>query len=250
MRALRFILGLALTLGPIAAGQATSLQDVLGGLPGQKQPAASSNAQPGQGLGQDRIGAGLKEALAQGTERAVSSLGRPDGFFGNMDVRILLPQELRSLEQGLRLAGQGQMVDEFILTMNRAAERAAPEAAAIFADAIRNMTLQDARQILTGPDDAATQYFRQTSGPKLTEKFLPIVGQATDASGATAGYKRLTGSAGPAMSLLGGGFDLDRYVTGKALDGLFLMVAREEKAIRTNPAARATDLLRQVFGSR
>jgi hypothetical protein len=144
------------------------------------------------------------------------------------------------------------MVDEFITTLNRAAEQAVPEAATILGDAIRQMSVDDARSILSGPDDAATQYFRRSSEARLSEKFLPIVQQATDQAGVTSAYKSLMKQAGG--GLLGGflgssSLDLDNYVTDQALEGLFQYIAIQEREIRENPAARSTELLQQVFGS-
>jgi hypothetical protein len=227
---------------------AAGLGDVLNAV--QEQLPSSGSAKSGAGLSDGEIGQGLKEALAQGTQKAVTTLGRADGYFGDQAVRILLPESLRSLETPLRLAGQSGLLDSFVLSMNRAAEKAVPEAASILADAVRAMTVSDARAILSGPDDSATHYFQKTSAAKIAEKMRPIVAQATESVGATKAYKNLTAS--PAASVLAqaGGLDLDGYVTQKAVDGLFLMVGKEEKDIRANPAARSTDLLRKVFGSR
>lgn len=202
-------------------------------------------------LSQSDIVAGLKEALAKGVEHSINTLGRTDGFLGDQLVRIAMPDSLKSVEKLARSTGQGKYADEFITTMNRAAEQAVPEAATILADAIRTMTVADANAILNGPDDAATQYFRRVSESRLTEKFLPHVKQATDQVGVTSAYKSLTGHAG---GMLGGflktdSLDVDSYVTHKAMDGLFTYIAKEEQSIRENPAARTTDLLKKVFGS-
>ena len=161
-----------------------------------------------------------------------------------------MPPQLHQVEGALRTMGQSKMADEFVATMNHAAEKAVPVAASVFAGAITNMTVEDAKAILTGPSDAATQYFRKTSEPQLHEQFLPIVRAATAETGVTAAYKNLLQQAGPAASFLGtDASDLDGYVTKKSLDGLFKMVAAEEKKIRENPVARTTDLLKKVFGS-
>ena len=142
-------------------------------------------------------------------------------------------------------------MDEFVTTMNRAAEKAVPEAATIFSDSIRDMSIEDAKLILSGADDSATQYFRKTSGAKLAEKFKPMVKQATDAAGVTTAYKQMVGQAGPMVSMLGGNdlTDVDSYVTNKAVDGLFKMIAAEEKSIRANPMASGSDLMKKVFSS-
>lgn len=201
-------------------------------------------------LSNDEVIGGLKEALASGAESAVAALGRRDGFLGNAAVRIPLPGPIEKLGSMLRAVGQQRYVDEFTQTMNRAAESAVPEAGPILGDAIRQMSVQDARSILAGPDDAATQYFRRVGEQRLTDRLQPIVSEATSRAGVTSAYKQLIERAGPAASLIDTqAMDLDGYVTGKALDGLFLMIAAEEKRIRDNPAARTTDLLRKVFGA-
>lgn len=193
---------------------------------------------------------GLKEALSKGTTSAIASLGKKDGFFANRKVKIPMPDSLQTIEDGLRKIGQDRYADEFVLTMNRAAEQAVPEAAEIFGGAIRSMSIQDARGILNGPEDAATKYFRRTSGEKLVNRFLPIVGKATDRVGVTSNYKQMVDKLGFMSKLVDTeSLDIDRYVTNKAIDGLFLMLAREEKLIRENPAARTTELLKKVFSN-
>ncbi len=192
----------------------------------------------------------LREALNKGTRYAVDNLGREGGFLDNAKVRIPMPSSLEWVEKTLRTLRQDRLADEFIVSMNHAAERAVPEAAAIFADAIEAMTLEDARAILSGPDDAATQYFRTATGPALSAKMSPIVAEATSRSGVTASYKQMVAKAGGLGGLLPQeSVDIDEYVTAKTLDGLFVMVAEEEKRIRENPLARSSDLLRKVFGS-
>lgn len=204
------------------------------------------------------VAAGLKEALATGTTDAINALGRNGGFSDNPKVRIPLPGALDKAGELARRMGQGEKVDAFQLSLNRAAEKAVPEVADIFGDAIRKMSLEDARGILAGGDHAATDYFRRVAGEALGKRIEPIVGKATDSVGVTRKYKALTsGSAGSrlggALSKLGGGtgadsMDLDKYVTDKTIDGLFTEIGEQEKAIRTNPAARTTDLLKKVFG--
>lgn len=201
-------------------------------------------------VSQDEIALGLKEALGNGVQAAVKELGRPDGFLKNNTVKIPMPTQLLRVERLLRSLKQDALADEFIVTMNRAAEQAVPAAAAVFGEAVKQMTVTDARQILTGGEDAATQYFRRVGEPQLREKFLPIVREATQKTGVTATYKNLLAKAGPAASLLGSeATDLDGYITREALDGLFTMIAAEEKRIRQNPAARTTELLKKVFGA-
>ena len=165
-------------------------------------------------------------------------------------TRIPMPDSLKTIEDGLRKVGQDKYADEFVLTMNRAAEQAVPEGAEIFGSAIRSMSIEDAKGILNGPDDAATKYFRRTSGDKLVNRFLPIVERSTDRVGVTSNYKEMVGKLGFASRFVDTeSLDVDHYVTNKAVDGLFLMVAREEKLIRENPAARTTELLKKVFSN-
>ena len=200
---------------------------------------------------------GLKEALGKGVQQAVSRLGHDGGFLTNANVRIPMPEKLRTVEKTLRVLKQDKLADDFVATMNHAAEQAVPEAAGVFADAIKGMSIADARAILTGTNNAATQYFRRTTETNLFVKFLPIVKQATEQTGVTSAYKQLMAKAEGAnsfgsfgRSLLGAeDLDVDAYVTNKALDGLFTMVAAEEKLIRENPAARTRALLQKVFGA-
>ena len=208
-------------------------------------------------LSQDQVVQGLKEALGKGVQQAVSRLGHDGGFLTNANVRIPMPEKLRTVEKTLRVLKQDKLADDFVATMNHAAEQAVPEAAGVFADAIKGMSIADARAILTGTNNAATQYFRRTTETNLFVKFLPIVKQATEQTGVTSAYKQLMAKAEGAnsfgsfgRSLLGAeDLDVDAYVTNKALDGLFTMVAAEEKLIRENPAARTTALLQKVFGA-
>jgi hypothetical protein len=192
---------------------------------------------------------GLKEALANGVETAINTLGKPGGFAGNKLVEIAVPDSLKTIASTARTLGQGEYVDSFESSMNLAAEKAVPEAAEILSNAIRDMSVDDAMTILNGPDDAATQYFRKVSEASLVDKFKPIVSEATDKTGVTSAYKQLTGKAAPLLGgiMKGSSLDLDQYVTDKSLDGLFQYIAKEEKSIRENPAARTTDILKKVF---
>jgi hypothetical protein len=202
-------------------------------------------------LTQGEVGEGLKQALSKGIQYAIKELGREDGFLKNLNVKIPMPQKLLQVEKTLRTLKQDHLADEFIATMNHAAEKAVPEASAIFGDAIRQMTLEDAKTILMGPPDAATQYFRKKSETQLTEKMLPIVRKATESTGVTSAYKNLMAKAAPLAQFLGqDAQDVDGYVTQKSLDGLFKMIAEQEKEIRSNPVSRTTDLLKKVFGSK
>lgn len=201
-------------------------------------------------ISDSEISGGLKEALSKGLKTAVDSLGRENGFLNNVNVKIPLPGKLQKLEKALRVAGQGKAVDEFVGSMNHAAEKAVPVAFDVFVDAVKKMTFDDARQILfSNQDDSATQFFRRTSEENLRGKFRPIVEEFTEKTGVTNKYKTMIGKAGFAAQLLGkDATDLDGYVTEKALDGLFYMVAQEEKKIRKDPIGRTTSLLKKVFG--
>ena len=217
---------------------------------GKKKAASQPPALVGAVLSQDQMIGGLKEALGKGIEHAVASLGKEDGFLKDRSVKIPLPDSLKRVESSLRLLRQDRLADEFVTTMNRAAEKAVPEAAAVLGDAVRQMTLTDAVAILNSTNNAATQFFRRTSETNLYTRFLPIVQKATEQVGVTSAYKNLLGKASFAGSFLGpDAGNLDGYVTRKALDGLFVKIAEEEQRIRENPVARTTDLLQKVFGA-
>jgi hypothetical protein len=195
------------------------------------------------------IVAGLKDALQVGTVNTVDLTGKVDGYFSNAAIKILLPEKMRNVETGLRALGQGAKVDEFVLAMNRAAEQAAPAAKDIFWGAIKSMSFDDAGKILTGGDTAATGYFRAKTTETLTAAFRPVVKDTMDKVGVVQQYNQLTDAyrSVPFASALPS-FDVESYVVGKALDGLFLVLAEQEKKIRTDPAAQVTDILKKVFG--
>jgi len=201
-----------------------------------------------KGLSDAKIGEGLKEALKVGTENTVTLTGRNDGFFLNQAIKILMPEKLRTLEKGLRTVGYGPQLDEFVLSMNRSAEKAAPFAKQIFWDALGEMTFEDVRKIFSGHETAATEYFQGKTTDKLTVVFKPIVDKAMNEVGATRQYKELVGRYEAIPFVKKESFDIDQYVVTKALGGLFHVLGDEEKKIRTNPAARTTDLLKEVFG--
>jgi len=204
----------------------------------------------GSALSNDDMIAGLKEALSVGVQKAITYLGKDGGFLNDSQVRIPLPSALQKVEKGLRAVGKGDVADEFVATLNHAAEQAVPKTASIIGNTIENMSISDAQNILNGPDDAATRYFREKNSEKLVQAILPIVEKATAKTGVTASYKNLIGKAGFLGKFVDSdSLDLDKYVTNKTLDGLFLKLAQEEKLIRTNPVARSTDLLKKVFGS-
>ena len=191
---------------------------------------------------------GLKDALSQGSTAAVSKLGVENGFLGNDKVKIPLPDALKRIEGGLRLLGMQKQADELVTAMNRAAEQAVPEAKSLLLGAIKNMSVQDAKGILTGGDTAATEYFRKTTSSQLTAKFLPIVTRATAKVGLAEKYNKLA-SKGAQLGLVDEKqARIENYVTQKTLDGLFLMIAEQEKAIRQDPVGAATGMARKVFG--
>lgn len=203
-------------------------------------------------ISESEASGGIKEALAQGVHRAVTQLGRTDGFYGDSAVRIRIPGQLGEIADTARKLGAGRKVDEFELAMNRAAEKAVPVAADVFADAVRQMTVRDAIDIVRGEPDAGTRFFRRVTEERLRAQFHPIVQDATQNAGVTQRYKAMVGRNSGLLQLLGGGesLDLDEYVTDAALDGLFKVVADQERAIREDPAQRSSELLRKVFGSR
>jgi hypothetical protein len=203
----------------------------------------------GGGLSQSDIISGLKEALQIGTGNAVSVTSKVDGYYKNPRIKIPLPESVRKVEKVLRVAGYGEDVDDFVLSMNRAAERAAPEAKSLFWDSIKQMTFSDAKKILNGRDNEATLYFKDKTWDRLSGIFKPIVHNAMSRVGVTKSYQNLEAKVRsiPFADRITS-FDLDEYVTDKALDGLFLMLADEEAKIRKDPAARVTDLLKRVFG--
>jgi Protein of unknown function (DUF4197) len=201
----------------------------------------------GGGLSDAKIGAGLKEALQVATEKTVSLTGKTDGYFANQAIKILMPEKLRSLESGLRAVGYGGQIDEFVLSMNRAAERAAPQAKQIFFNAIGEMTFDDARRILNGGDTAATEFFRSKTTPQLTSAFRPVVSKSMGEVGVTRRYQDLVARFEAIPFVKSQAFDLDGYVVDRGLAGLFHVLGEQEKEIRTNPSARVTDLLKEVF---
>lgn len=198
-------------------------------------------------LSDEKVASGLKEALKIGAGNAVGVAGKTDGYFRNEAIKILMPEKLAAVEKGLRAAGYGPQVDELVLSMNRAAEKAAPAARDIVWDAVKGMSFEDARKILGGGETAATDYFRERTTGKLTEAFRPVVEKTMEEVGVARQYNALTGRAQALPFVKVPSFDLNQYVVGKALDGLFSLVAEEERKIRKDPAARVTGLLKEVF---
>jgi hypothetical protein len=194
------------------------------------------------------IASGLKEALTVGTEKAVSNVSRLDGYFGNQMIKILMPDKIRNVADVLGKVGYQKEVDEFVLSMNRAAEKAAPKATSFFVGAIKEMTFEDARGILNGGNTSATEFFKKKTHDKIYDAFKPVVSSSMDEVGVTHSYKALMGTYESIPFMGKTSLDLDHFVTTKAMDGLFYLVGEEEKKIRTDPAARVTDLLKSVFG--
>ena len=199
------------------------------------------------GLSQSEIVDGLREALEIGTDNTVQALSQTDGYYNNPKLKIPLPQSMQKFESVLRATGFDSQLDEFELSMNRAAEKAAPEAKALFVGAIEEMTFSDADAILNGPDNAATEYFQTKTTGKLEALFKPIVQQSMDNVGVTQYYKSVTEQIKTIPFADKYAVDLDTYVTEKSVDGLFVRLAEEEAKIRNDPAARVTDLLQTVF---
>jgi hypothetical protein len=199
-------------------------------------------------LSDSKVASGLKEALQIGAENAVKLTGKTDGYFGNQAIKILLPKNLQPLEKGLGAMGYQSKIDAFVLSMNRAAEAAAPSAKKIFGDAILAMSFDDARKILSGNDTAATDYFKSKTSVQLAAAFRPYVEKTMNENNITQQYESLTGELRSIPFVKNEDLDINKYVVNKALDGLFYMLAGEERKIRMNPAARTTDLLKEVFG--
>ena len=191
---------------------------------------------------------GMKDALTQGASAAIGKLGVPNGFLGNEKVKIPLPDALKRIESGLRLLGMQGQADELVTAMNRAAEQAVPEAKALLVGAVKNMSVQDAKGILTGGETAATDFFKKTTSGQLTQKFLPIVTQATSKVGLAEKYNNLAGQGAQLGLIDAKQARIENYVTQKTLDGLFLMIAEQEKAIRKDPVGAATGMAQKVFG--
>ena len=192
---------------------------------------------------------GVRQALTDGSLAAVARLGVENGFFGNPKVKIPLPPSLQRVERGLRTFGMRRDANELVLTMNRAAEAAVPEAKQLLTDAVRKMSVQDAKGILSGGDTAATDYFRRATRTQLTQRFLPIVKRATDRVGLAQQYNSLA-EQGAALGLVKDDeASIERYVTQKALDGLYFMIGEQEKALRRDPVGATSSIVRRVFGA-
>ena len=200
-------------------------------------------------LTQGDASGGLKDALSQGAKVAVQQLGRPGGFSNNPDVRIELPGNLGKAAKTMKMMGMGAQVDQLEASMNKAAEAAVPQAQALLLDSVKKMTVQDAKSILSGQQDSATQYLNKTSREQIRAKFLPIVKQATAKVGVAQQYNALAGQAASLGVLDAKSANVEGYVTEQALNGLFAIIAEQEAGIRENPAGAATSLAKKVFGA-
>lgn len=248
------MIGLALAAAPslpsfsrdaLAQGFLDKGKELLKGFGG----GGSSSSSGVSNLTTGEIAGGLRDALRVGSERVVQSLGRSDGFNGSPDVHIPLPESLKSVQSVLRKVGMGGMADDLELRLNRAAEAAVPKASRLFADAISQMSIDDAKKILNGPKDSATQYFRGKMSAPLASDMRPIVNNQLAQVGAIASYDRMIGQYKNIPFVPDVKANLTQYVLEKAIGGVFLYLGREEAAIRENPGKRTTDLLRKVFGA-
>jgi len=211
--------------------------------------ATQANALSIRDLSNTEASGGLKAALIQGATKAVSQLSAADGFFGNPEVKIPLPDSLNKAEKAMRMFGMGKQADELVLKMNRAAEAAVPEAKTLLVDSVKKMSLADAKVILTGGDDAATQYFKKTTSEPMAAKFLPIVKKATENVQLAQQYNKFAEMGSKFGLVKKDQVNLEQYVTQKALDGVYLMMAKEEVAIRQDPVGQTSNLLKKVFGA-
>ena len=238
-RVSRFAVAACLLIGVIGYGQMPQIPGFGGG-----------SAKAGAGLPDAQIGAGVKDALSVGTQKAVTLVAKPGGYLKNEAIKILLPSNLRPVQKALVAAGQGPKIEEFVASMNHAAESAAPEAEKIFLEAVKAMTIDDARKLLNGGDTSITDYFKSKTSGDLATALRPHVEAAMQANGVTQQYQALAGQAPKLPFMKSESFDINSYVVNKALDGLFYMLGQQEKEIRTNPAAWSTALLKQVFGGK
>ncbi len=213
------------------------------------KPASQPAASGVDALSQTDINAGLKEALTRGADAAVAQLGQKDGFFGNAAMKIPLPPTLQKAEKAMRMFGMGKQADDLVLSMNRAAEAAVPEAKTLLVGAVKEMTLEDAKGILTGGKTSATDFFRKKTETTLTERFGPIVKATTDKVGLAQQYNQYAGMAAQFNLVDKSQANVEQYVTQQALDRLYTLIGEKEAAIRANPVQAGSDLLKKVFGA-
>jgi hypothetical protein len=219
------------------------------GLSAQISLKKLKNAIKGGSPTTEEVAEGLKEALTNGVSKGSDLASKLDGYYKNPEIKIPFPPDVKHVETKLRQIGMGSQVDRFIESLNRGAEDAAKEAKPIFISAVKQMTIQDAWSILKGEQDAATQYLKKTTTPQLTEKFMPVIKASLEKVNATKYYSELVTAYNKIPLVQKVNPNLDEYATGKAIDGLFILVAQEEKNIRTNPLARTSDLLKKVFSN-
>jgi len=244
-----FILAAGLTLAPpaLAFDWEGALKDAMGKAGGQTAGTASA---PGvDALSSADINAGLKEALTRGADAAVAQLGVKDGFYGNPALKILLPKHLQKADKAMRMLGMDKQSDELVLAMNRAAEAAVPQAQTLLVDAVKEMSLDDAKGILTGGSTSATDFFRKKTEAQLTERFTPIVKATTDKVGLAQQYNRYAGMAAQFNLVDKNQASVEQYVTQQSLDRLYRLIGEKEQAIRANPIQAGSDLLKKVFGA-
>jgi hypothetical protein len=226
------------------------LTGLAGNAVGQINLNKLKKALEGESISNEEVAQGLKEALTNGVSKGSDLVSQVDGYFKNPEIKIPFPPEVKQVETSLRQLGLGNEVDRFVLTLNRGAEDAAKEAKPIFVEAVKQMTIQDAWAILKGEKDAATQYLKSSTSTLLKEKFKPIIQASLNKVNATKYYGDLVGTYNKIPFAQKVNPDLDEYATDKAIEGLFVMIAKEEKNIRENPLARTSELLKKVFGSR
>ncbi len=245
------------SIAALTFGMSAHAFDLEGALKGalEKNTASQPGAAPVSNSGSvdqlkpAEINSGLKEALTRGSEAAVAQLGKHDGFFGNNALRIPLPSSLQKAEKAMRMMGMGNQADELILSMNRAAEAAVPEAKSLLVKSVREMTLQDAKGILTGGDTAATDFFRRKTESTLTKRFGPIVKKTTDRVGLAQQYDQYAGIATRFGALDKDQASVEQYVTKEALDRLYKVIGEQERNLRANPMQAGSALLQKVFGA-
>lgn len=213
----------------------------------QTAPSAAKSAV--DALTPAEMNSGLEEALTRGAEAAVAQLGKQDGFFGDPKLRIPLPENLKKVDKLMRTFGMGKQADELVLSMNRAAEAAVPEAKTLLVNAVKDMGVEDAKGILTGGNQAATEFFRKKTEAALTEKFQPMVKAATDKVGLAQTYNKYAGMASKFKMVKEDQASIENYVTKQSLDRLYTVIGEQERAIRTNPVQYGSDLLKKVFGA-
>jgi hypothetical protein len=235
--------GLSLTLPAQAYDWTEMLKGVL------NAPAGKPASTGVDALSSADINAALKEALTRGVDAAVAQLGQPNGFFGNPAMKIPLPSSLQNAEKAMRMFGMGSQADQLVLSMNRAAEAVVPEAKPLLINAVKDMTLEDARGILTGGQTSATDYFRKKTETQLTERFGPMVKAMTDKVGLAQEYNRYAGMAAQFNLVDKNQVSVEQYVTQQSLNRLYTLIGEKEAAIRANPLQAGSDLLKQVFGA-